>query len=383
MRMTRALPIGLMALTSLVCACRKSPTMEAIEASAAALVQRGPAGASTWIVAPDGVVNATLKTPDGQPVTQAVTGQMTFAPPDGPPTSVPVSYDPKTGVLNAAGPKLDADITPVRYALDVGGAPWNGSIDVPKGGTLDLAENAKLQPPPSPDAVGPNGGVVEVVGPDRVELVADKPTGDLRAYVLDADNKPVDPGDRTITVALQGEQPQLLVLAPEPQGHFVVGHLRSRVDPVHVTVAVNAHGRTHACLVGWSPGAVVVVGPQAPRVRLLAVESPGEVEVPGRHWRHHAELVVGAPGVVVGAPEVTTGAPGVVVGGPGVVLGGPGVVVGGPGVVVGGPGVAIGGPRAFVGPPGLVVGPPGVVHGPGGGNGWGPGHEHGGGHKAH
>jgi hypothetical protein len=113
--------------------------------------------------------------------------------------------------------------------------------------------------------------------------------------------------------------------------------VRTRVDPVNVTVVVNDHGHSHACLVGWQPGAVVVVGPAAPRVHLLVVDSwPGEVvEVHGHG--HHGEVVVGAPGVIVGAPGVVVGAPGVVVGAPGVVVGAPGVVVGGPGVFVGGP----------------------------------------------
>jgi hypothetical protein len=381
--MTRALSASCILLSSVVCSCQKSLTAEAIEKSAAALVQRGPQGASTWIVAPDGVVNATLKTPDGQPIAQPVTGTVSFAPPGGPPASVPVHYDPKTGVLTAAGPKLDADITPVNYTLDVGGAPWSGTLDVPKGGTLDLAETGKLQPPPPPNlpgpVVGPNGGMVQVVGPDRVELVPDRRSGDLRAYVLDADNHPVDPGDRTITVALEGEQPELLVLAPEPQGHFVVAHMRTRVDPVHVTVAVNAHGHTHACLVGWAPGSVVVVGPQAPRVHWVAMEPPlppGEiVEVGGRHGHHHVEYV-GGPGVVVEGPGVAVGGPSVVVGAPNVLVNPPGVIVSPPGVVLGGPGVVIGGPRAIVGPPGVVVGgPPGPVHG-----GWGHEHEHG--HKS-
>jgi hypothetical protein len=105
------------------------------------------------------------------------------------------------------------------------------------------------------------------------------------------------------------------------------------VDPPHLTVAVNVHGATHACLVGWAPGTVVVVGPASPRVHLLAVEAwPGEVEVHGRgHLK--GEIEVGAPGVVVGAPAV------VVVGAPGVVVGGPGVVVGGGAEVHGGLGL--------------------------------------------
>jgi hypothetical protein len=370
MRLNRTAPIACLILASLACACSKKLTAEAIEKSPDAVVQKGNLGTSTWLVAPDGTVNGTLKGPDGKPITQTVTGQVTFVTPGGAPASVPVQYDPQSGVLNATGPKLTADITPVSYALTVDGKPWGGSIDVPNGGTHELVASASMEPPLPPGTVGPNGGVVQMVGPDRVELVASKSTGDVRAYVLDADNRPIDPGDRKITVALQGEEPEVVVLEPEPEGHFVIGHLRTRVDPAHVTVAVNVHGRTHACLVGWSPGAVVLVGPQAPRVHLLAVDAwPGEViDVHGRHGHFHGDVVVGGgPEVVVGAPGVVVGAPGVVVGAP-PILAPPGVVVGAPGVAVGAPGVVVGARGGFGGPP--AVGGRVVVHevGHGGGH---------------
>ncbi len=350
-RAARFLPVACIALASVVSGCSKKLTAGAIDESPAAIVQKGDHGTSTWVVGSDGTVNAALKGPDGKPIAEPVAGQVTFAAPNAPPVAVPVQYDPKSGVLTAAGPKLDADITPMSYALTVDGKPWNGSLAVPRGGTLDLVDTGKLQANVSPGTVGPNGGLVQAVGPDRVELVANKSTGDVRAYVLDPENKPIDPGDRKITVALQGESPEVLVLEPEPQAHFVFGHLRSRMDPTHVTVAVNARGTTHACLVGWSPGAVVVVGPQAPRVHLLAVDAwPGEVvELHGKHGRHHGDFVVGGPGVEVEGPGIVVGAPSVVVGGPGVVVGGPNVVVGGPNVVVGGPGAIVGGPGVVVG----------------------------------
>jgi hypothetical protein len=125
---------------------------------------------------------------------------------------------------------------------------------------------------------------VQVVGPDRVEVAANKVTGEVRAYVLDSAGHPVDPRDRKITLAIQAEQPELITLEPEPRALFLVSNLRTRVDPKHVTIAVTAHGATHACLAGWSPGSVVLVGAAAPRVHLLVVEA----------W----------PAVVVGAPEV-------------------------------------------------------------------------------
>jgi hypothetical protein len=366
----RALTIGCVAVATL-CACHKELTAEVIAKSLDAIAQQGPAGTSMMIIRPDGSVSGALETPDGKPVAQPVTGQITFATPNAPPTVAPVQYDPKAGVLTAAGPKLEADVTPVSYTLSAGGTPWTGAIDVPRGGTQELADTAKLQGSMSSNTVGPNGGVVQVVGPDRIEVLANRQTGDVRAYVLDAENHPVDPGDRKVTLALEGEQPEVLVLAPEPQAHFVVGHMRARVDPAQLTVAVNLHGTTHACLAGWQPGSIVVVGPQAPPVHLLAVDSwPGEVvDVHGLHGMHREEMLVGAPGVAVNGP-------GVVVGVPGVVVGAPGVVVGVPGVVVGGPGVVVGGPRVVVGGPGVVVGGGVEVHG-GGGVGWGHHHGHG------
>ncbi|HEY1958134.1 MAG TPA: hypothetical protein VGH28_21085 [Polyangiaceae bacterium] len=301
--------------------CKKKLTADAIENSSAAIVQKGDRGTSAWIVAPDGSVNASLKDSDGKPIAGTVTGQVTFENPDGAPQSVPVQYDPKTGVVTATGPKLAADITPVKYALTVDGQPWNGSLEVPRTGTQGLVDDAKIEAPADLPATGPNGGVVQMVGPDRVEIVANKSNGEVRAYVLDPQNHVIDPGDRKITVSIGGEDPEVVVLAPAPAGQFVVGHLRTRVDPVNVTVAVNEGGATHACIVGWRwhPGAVVVVGPAAPRVHLLVDAWPGEVvEV---HGKHH-EVIVGAPAVVVGAPGVVVGAPGVFIGGPGFHVGG-------------------------------------------------------------
>jgi hypothetical protein len=310
----------------MVSSCHTALTAEAIERSPDAIAERGPHGTSTWIIQPDGAVSATLKTADGAPVTQPVNGEIVFATPSGP-KPVPVQYDPKAGVLTAQGPKLEADVTPVSYTLSISGTPWDGSIDVPRGGTQDLVATGKIQGSLAPSTVGPNGGIVQTVGPDRIELVANKHTGDVRAYVLDADNHPVDPGDRKITVAIQGE-PEVLVLAPEPSAHFFVGHLRTRVNPAYLTVAVSVRGTTHAGLVGWSPGAVVVVGPEAPRLHLLVVDAwPGEVvELLGPHGMFHGGVVVGGPELVVEGPSVVVGPPAVVVGVPGVVIA-PGVEV--------------------------------------------------------
>jgi hypothetical protein len=328
----------------LLVGCRHKLTADLIEKSTASIVQKGALGTSTWVVQPDGKVGAVLKDNDDKPITGVVTGQVKLGD-----QAVPVEYDPKTGLLTASGPKLDADITPMTYALTVDGKPWNGTIAVPREGTQDLADTSKQQASLPAGTVGPNGGIVQVVGPNRVELVANKNDGQVRAYLLDDGNKPIDPGDRKITVALQDpDQPDVVVLAPDPTNHFMVGQMRARVDPLNVTVAVSDHGKTHAAIVGWQPGTVIVTGPDAPRVHLL----------------------VNGPAVRVGGPGVVVGAPGVVVDGP------PGVVLGGP---FGGP------PPPFGGPP-----PPRHWdhddHGHGGGDHDDRGHggdhdDHGGGHR--
>jgi hypothetical protein len=304
-------------LASLTCSCRKDLTFDAVEKAADAISEQGPSGLSTWIVRPDGSVSATLKTADGKPIDEPVTGQITFAAASAPSTTIPAQYDPKTHVLTAQGPKLADDLTPVHYALVVGGNPWDGSIDVPQGGTKELVDTGKLQASISPGAVGPHGGLVQVVGPDRVELAANKVTGEVRAYVLDSDGHPVDPGDRKITLAIQAEKPELVVLEPQPHTLYLASNLRTRVDPTHVTIAVTAKGVTHACLAGWSPGSVVFLGPHAPRVRLLAVEewSGPVVELHG-HGKHEGHVLAGASGVLVEEPSLVVEAPAVVVGAP-------------------------------------------------------------------
>jgi hypothetical protein len=274
-------------LASLACSHREDVTFDAIEKAADAIAEQAPFGLSTWIVRSDGSVNATLKTADGKPVDEPVTGQITFAAASSPPTIVPVQYDPKTHVLTAGGPKLTDDITPVHYAMVVGGKTWDGSIEVPQGGTRELVDTGKLQASVSQGAVGPHGGPVQMVGPDRIELAANKHTGEVRVYVLDSTGHPVDPSARKITVAIQAEPTELVALEPQPHTHFLASNLRTRVDPLHVTIAVTANETTHACLVGWSPGSVVFVGRDAPRVRLFVVEA-----WPGPESPH---VVVGAP----------------------------------------------------------------------------------------
>jgi hypothetical protein len=132
MRTFRALPIGCAALASLVCSCRKELGRGYRE------VTRRPHGAGT-----NGHVD--LDRParrhgerhdqDAGRQPRRATGDRSdrLRNAERPPAIVPAHYDPTTGVLTAAGPMLDADITPVSYTLTVGGTPWVGSIDFRRG----------------------------------------------------------------------------------------------------------------------------------------------------------------------------------------------------------------------------------------------------------
>ena len=154
-------------------------------------------GTSTWIVGPDGAVSAVLKDPSGNPIKGTVTGQMTFQNPDGTPQSVPVQYDSSNGVVTAPGRSSRRTSRPSTTRSPSTENRGRDRSRFRSNGTQELADNAKLNAATPPPSVGPHGGVVQMVGPDRVEVVANKGNGEVRAYVLDpSTNQPIDPGDR-------------------------------------------------------------------------------------------------------------------------------------------------------------------------------------------
>jgi hypothetical protein len=259
------------------CGSKEAPAAEVTaeniaDANQATVAEKHDNGEVVWSVAPDGQVKALVKAPDGKPVDKNVTGTLTVkaaGEKDAVPVTVPLTPDPKTGLMVAVVPKLEADITEVKYDLKADGKPIKGALHVPPGGTSELVLNAKA----SADAKlpegkkGPNGGVIQVVGDDTIEVVADKGSSKVRVYFLDADLKPVKVvPEKTVTVAIVTESgPDTVILAPDPGGLYFTGKLNVvNVHPVKLSVGVKHKGVSKVVLVGYNPGVVVVVGASAP-----------------------------------------------------------------------------------------------------------------------
>lgn len=238
---------------------------DAVSASADSYKEAQDDGTTAWVVKPDGNVAVVVKSGDGS-TPEGTTGTLDW---NG--TKVPLTYDKNRKVLTGAGPALTADVTEVKYTVTVSGKPWTGSLFLPAGGTAELAKNAteSSQKPPT-KTTGPNGGVVQVVGDDTVEIVSDK-SGQVRVYVLGPDSKPIAIGDRKIKLGMVGAGSETIVLNGGPGGTYFVGQSVTKVDPVKITVVVTTGGKTRVVQVGYAPTTVVVVGNKAPKTKVVVV----------------------------------------------------------------------------------------------------------------
>jgi hypothetical protein len=260
-------------------------TAETIEAAEDVIAEEHDTGSMVWQITPEGQVKVLVKAPDGKPVEKDVSGTLTF---EGG-TKVPMTFDKDQKLLVASGPKLESDLSEVKYEITVEGKSWTGVIHIPSGGTKQLVDGAKKAAAKDIPAgkVGPNGGVIQVVGDDVVEVVADKASGEVRVYVLGPDLKPVAIGSRKVKLGFVGASAETVVLAPGPGDLYFVGKVGAKVDPVKLTVVVTHPDHVDVALVGYRPGARVVVGARAPSVRVLVAPA----------WA--VDVKVRTPGVVV------------------------------------------------------------------------------------
>lgn len=244
------------------------------------ITEKHDTGETVWSVQPEGQVKLLVKSPDGKPVDKNVTGTLTVkaaGDKDAKPTTVNLEPEAKTGLYVATIPKLEADITEVRYDIKADGKPMKGALHVPQGGTAEIVASAKISADAKIDTSkkGPNGGIIQVVGDDTIEVVADKSSSKVRVYFLDADLKPVKVvPEKKVTIAVVTQNgPETVILEPDSGGLYFTGKLNVAVNPVKLTVGVRHHDRAHVVLVGHRPRTVVVVGAAAPPAVFVVVNA--------------------------------------------------------------------------------------------------------------
>jgi hypothetical protein len=290
--------IAVLSLTS----CRKNEAIPERLEDQGAITEENNGVALAFSAAPNGKLKLFVKGPDGKPLDKGVSGAVIVQGAEPKAEAVKVAFvpEPKTGLLVAAMPELVDDVTEVKYELNVNDKPINGVLHLPAGGTKELEETAKVAVKVKIPAgqKGPNGGILQVVDDDVVEIVAGQKNGTVHAYVLDPSLKPVRLGDRKLKIAfVTSKGPDVVVLSPDPGGTFFVGKLKVIENPVKITVALTHHDHTEVVLCGYEPGKVIVVGPRAPGLVILAAVS----------W--DVDVVIAPPRPVVIAPP----RPGVVV----------------------------------------------------------------------
>ncbi len=273
--LTLAAAIALPACSKKDEAAKPEITAESAAAEEAITEQHEPATVS-WVVAPEGKLKARFKAADGAPLGTSVTGSVTVKPlqADAKPVTAKLVYDTEAGVHTAEFPALNADLTEVSYDVSVKGKPIKGALHVPRGGTRELVATAKVSADVKlPEGKkGPNGGVIQVVGDDVIEVVADVKSGETRVYVLDDDFKPIPVGKRKVKLAVVGSAPETVELAAEPKGLYFTGKLTVvKTNPHRLTVVLTGERSPEPIVVlcGYHPGTIVVVGPGAPTIGLF------------------------------------------------------------------------------------------------------------------
>lgn len=250
---------------------RESAAEEGHVASSS-LVEVFERGSIAWNVDENGKVLAFVHDESGGDASKKAKGTIEWTE-EGQTRSAKLEFDAKADALVAAGPPPKDDLNEIRYALVYEDEPVKGTLHLPRAGTAAITAEAEASAKIDVSAaVPPHGGVVQVVGEDRVEIVADDDTDEVRVYLLDASWQPVVVVDRTITIAVGGASPEVIVLTSAEGGAYFVGHWHVVGQPPRVTVMVKHAGKSHVAIVGWRPGVKLAVdgGPKV-KVKVKAV----------------------------------------------------------------------------------------------------------------
>jgi hypothetical protein len=280
------------ALACVVPACKGPNVLKGMEALGPnPLIQKADIATIGWSIDPDDHVAIAVEGPDGKTFDKGVTGTLVYKTPSGTTKTVPVTPGNQPALFVAAGPKLDPGLTEMDYTLAVDGKPISGTLYLPPGGTAPIVAEAQasVAVPTVAGQHGPHGGVVQVVGGDRLEIASTR-GGDIRVYVLDPDLHPVAVGPRKIVLGVVADRPEIVVLEPDPLGLFFVGHWHVHGDPLHITVNESIGGETHVALVGYRPGVAITVGLLAPTLPVVVLDRWGVDDV---HVGHGGVFVWG------------------------------------------------------------------------------------------
>ncbi|MDF2697733.1 MAG: hypothetical protein K0S65_6116 [Labilithrix sp.] len=245
-----------------------------------ALVEAFTNASLAWVVDPDGKIRVDVRDKDGAAIAKTANGTVEWAGEGGNKSSAKLAYDDGAKALVTAGPPLKQDITELKYTVALPNDSLAGTLHVPTGGTSALVEDAKAaeSAPPAP-AAGPNGGVVQVVGDDRIEVLADDDSDEVRVYILDAAGKSVAVGERKVTLGVNADSSDVVVLTPSSDGAYLIGKWKVKSDPTRLTIFVKKPGKSHVAIVGWKPGAkLLVVG--APKIKIKG-KGKGDINVNG------------------------------------------------------------------------------------------------------
>jgi hypothetical protein len=287
--------IGLMAVLALGCGKKNErgadPSTKESSAASASLVEVFERGSVAWNVSSNGEVLAHVHHNTDGDISKDSKGSIVWSE-NGEVKTAELVYSADRGALVAKGPALEADLTEIRYTLTVqGGDPVQGALHVPADGSEMIVADAKASASVSVDGVvAPHGGVIQVVGDQRIEIVGDDDSDEVRVYVLDTSWKPVTVVEHKITIAVGGPKPEVIVLAPAPDGLYFVGHWHVVGEPPRVTVYVKHKGKAHVCIVGYRPGVKLYVN-SGPKVK---------VKVKGVAWGPKADVKIkgGGPAMV-------------------------------------------------------------------------------------